>query len=231
MISDDINEPIIFSSKPSAISFYLTLLLPALLIGFGVYAYFEDGEFLVLLAGLAILSANWLLRFKEENYITGKAIYKRVGSAAYDTFLFSDLSYTWFADDTVYLMFGVDGAKVYSISNDARHYDEIRNYLEQVSQKHLPHHRYEFAFRSELSSTDKLGCLECQSIFGYLRVYQWKTEKTKWSFLKIRKPEIAVCPSCKKEGRVIVSRTGHITTQGLKSLNDLSKHSGDAIRA
>lgn len=229
MNSRYINEPIILSSKSGEVSFYVSLILPILLMGFGLYIYLEDGEFLTFLAGLAAFSVYWLLRSKEETYITCKAIYQRAGSENYETFLFSDLSYAWFDDDTVYFIFGVEGARAYTISDDAKNYQEIRAYLEQVSQKHLSYHRYEFAFRSELSSTDRLGCLECQSIFGYSSVSHWKTEKTRWSFLRLQKPEIAVCPSCQEEGRVIVSRTGRVTTQGLKSLNDLSKHSDTAM--
>ena len=224
-MSKDINEPIILSSKSNDISFYLSLLLPFLLIGLGLYAFLEDGDILIFLSGAALLLVSWLLRFRNETYITQASIYQRVSSRKYETFRFSDLSYTYFEDDIVYFIFGAEGAEAYSISNDANNFEEIKEHLEQISKKHLPYHKYEFALRSELSLTDKLGCLDCCSIFGYSSITHWTTEKTRWSFLRKRLPEIAVCPSCKKEGRIIVSRTGQVTIQGLKSLNDLSKKS------
>ena len=218
---EGINEPVILSSKSSEISFYASLIYPILLIGLGLYVYLEKGEVLPFLLGLAAFLASWLFRSKDETYITREAIYYRVRSGKCDIFRFSDLSCTWFDEDTVDFLFGREGTQIYSISDDARNYEEIRAYLEQVSKKHLSYHRYEFPFRSELSSKDKLGCLTCQSIFGYSSVTHWTNEKTSWSF---RKPEIAVCPSCKKEGSVIVSRTGRVTKQGLKSMNDFFIH-------
>jgi len=225
MISSDINEPVILSSKSNGLSFYLSLFVPILLIGLGAKEFLEGENIFTFLIGIVTFGIFWLLRSKRETHITRKAIYKRVSSKKYETFRFSDLSYSWFTDDIVYFIFGLDGAKAYSISNDANNYEDIRTYLETVSQKHLPYHRYEFALRSELSSTDKLGCLECESIFRYSAVTHWKEEKTKWSFLGKQTPEIPVCPSCKKEDCVIVSRTGKVTIQGLKSLNELRRNS------
>ena len=231
MISEDINEPIILISKPNKMSFYFSQILPVIMIALGLHLFLEDGQFLIFLAGLALFYLNWLRRFKDETYITDEAIYQRVGSRKYETFRYSDLSYSYFDEDVVYFIFDVEGAESYSISNDANNFEDIRAYLEQISQKYLPYHRYEIASRSEMSYTDTLGCLECTSIFGYSGVTQWKTEKTKWSFFRKHLPEIAVCPSCKKEGRVIVSRTGQVTIKGLRSMNQLGKKSKAAFNA
>ncbi len=220
---NDINEPIILSSKSGEVEFYTSLILPLFLTGFGFFDYLREGKFLFLIAGLAAFIGIWIFKSIDETYITREAIYNRDGNGNFENYRFSDLSYAWFDDDVVYFIFGKKGDRVYSILSDAKHYEDIRAYLEQVSQKHLPYHRYEFATRSQLSPTDRLGCLECQSIFGYSKVTHWKTEKSWWSFLIKLKPEIAVCPSCKKDGRVIVSRTGRVTADGLKSLNELSK--------
>ena len=126
MISRDINEPIILSSKPNEISFYFSLLLSILMIGLGLYEFHEDGQVLIFLAGIALFTANWFFRFKNETYITQKAIYHRLSSKKYETFRLSDLSYAWFDDDVVYFIFGVEGEKSYSISNDAKNFEEIR---------------------------------------------------------------------------------------------------------
>ncbi|WP_017930651.1 hypothetical protein [Robiginitomaculum antarcticum] len=225
MISRNINEPIILSSKPNKIRFYFSLLLPILMIGLGLHEFIEDGQVLFFLAGIALFTASWFFRFKNETYITHKAVYQRVSSKKYETFRLSDLSYACFEDDVVYCIFGEQGDECYSISNDANNFEEIRAHLEQLSQKHLPYHRYEFALRSEMSFADKLGCLDCASIFGFSGVINWTTERTRWSFFSRQLPEIAVCPSCKKEGRVIVSRTGLVTPHGLKSMNRLYKNS------
>lgn len=225
MILEDINEPIILGSKPNDISFYLSLLLSFLLIGFGLYLFLEDGQILIFLIGAVLFLVTLRRRFRNETYITQESIYQRISLRKYKVFRFSDLSYSIFTDDRVYFIFGEDGAEDYSIENDANNFEGIREHLDQISQKHLPYHKYGFALRSELSLSDKLGCLDCCSIFSYSEITHWTTEKTRWSFLRQQMPEIAACPSCQKEGRVIVSRTGQVTTQGLKSLNDLSKKS------
>ena len=225
MISKDINEPIILSSKPNDMSFYLSLLIPLLLIGFGLYLFLENREILVFLIGVATFLIQLRRRFRNETYITQDSIYQRFSKHKYKFFRFTDLSYTLFSDDMVYFIFGEEGDDNYSISNDANNFEDIRKHLEQVSQKHLPYHKYEPALRSELSLSDKLGCLDCSRTFGYSSIINWTTEKTRWSFLRKKRPEIPVCPSCKTEGRVIVSRTGKVTPQGLKSLNNLHKNS------
>lgn len=229
MMSEDINEPIIISSKPNDINFYLSLILPLLFTGLGLYLFLENRQILALLIGGALLFVKLRRRFRNETYITQQSIYQRVSSKKYETYRFSDLSYSIFTDEMVCFIFGQEGSETYSISDDANNFGKIRMYLEQVSKKHLPYHKYEFALRSELSLSDKLGCLDCHSIFGYSSITHWTTEKTPWSFLRKNLPEIAVCPSCKKEGRVIVSRTGQVTTQGLKSLNELSKKSNGDV--
>jgi len=203
MFIDEINEPVILSLKESKLRFYLSLLLPTLLIGFGLYL------------------VNWHGRYKNETYITESAIYKRTGKRKYRVGHFSDLDYAYFEyEDSTYLMFGPEGSNDYMIMDHDKNYDEIKAFLQNVSLNTLAHHRYEYAQRNEISVGDKLGCLDCKSKFEFSAITKWADEKSRKIF-KIKKPNIAVCPSCKAEGTVVVSRIGKITTDGLKSLSAL----------
>jgi len=221
MFIDEINEPVILSLKESKLRFYLSLLLPTLLIGFGLYLVFEHHEVMLLLLGGILAGLNWHGRYKNETYITESAIYKRTGKRKYRVGHFSDLDYAYFEyEDSTYLMFGPEGSNDYMIMDHDKNYDEIKAFLQNVSFNTLAHHRYEYAQRNEISVGDKLGCLDCKSKFEFSAITKWADEKSRKIF-KIKKPNIAVCPSCKAEGTVVVSRTGKITTDGLKSLSAL----------
>ena len=218
MISSEINEPIILSSKESDSRFYLSLLLPFLIIGIGLYLFFVFREFTLLLSGAIFVGFKWRGRYRNETYITRDAIYKRLGKRKYRVSRFSDLDYAYFGNtESAHLMFGPEGSTDYMIMDHDKNYDEIRAFLQNVSLKTLAHHRYEYAERKDISVGDNLGCLNCKSKFGFSAITIWADEKTR-NIFKIKKSNIAVCPSCRTEGMVVVSRTGQITNEGLTSL-------------
>jgi len=221
MTSSEINEPIILSSKKSDTQFYLSLFLPTFLVGNGLYLFFESREVILLLSGIALAWLNWRGRYKNEIYLTQVAIYKRLGKRKYRSSLFSDLDYAYFEnEDSIFLMFGPEGTNDYMTMNHEKNYDEIQAFLQNVSLNSLPHHRYEYVDRENISDGDKLGCLDCKSKFGFSAITKWADEKSR-NIFRVTKSNIAVCPSCRVEGTVVVSRAGNVTNEGLKALSAL----------
>lgn len=170
------------------------------------------GAFGVFLIGLAILflfwDANLLLAFglvafgilslwqfrKNEISLNGSILERRDWLWRRQEISLADLQgmkFNW--DGAVELRF--NGRNI-TISNDTRNLKNIAAALKAQAKVHIPYHEYTLVKRADLKRDQKLGCLDCHSIFNKNEVKSWKHLPK--SILSGRKAEpfYAVCPSC-----------------------------------
>jgi len=221
MISSDINEPIIESSNAIRVQTYIALSVTALVFSAGIYAFLQEGSLWILGFSMFLFAINMRDLFRDDVHVTRKAIYRQIGYKKYQILAFSDLTYAFFEDaDAAYLGFGTEVLTDFIITDQHHNFAKLKALLRQTSQIHLKHHGYIIADRESLSRTDNLGCLDCKKQFAYSDIKQWSVETTGWLFKKT-KTEQPICPSCRKENSLVVSKAGKLTGEGLQSMNAL----------